>query len=435
MATAKQVVYTPVDMSDAEYSEFEPDAKMEEENAEFEQFKTEMHDAQFDAKITVGKKLTDSNGRPLGRQIFECFECGVDDYTFSQLCTRIREDFGTGLYQIQGRDSKGKYKFKKTVGILAPNQTDNEPRNDAALLIDKFSDAMQRQQMATEQMFLKLSGPQTGGDAIDQIVKIAGAIAPVLAALGISRPEPAPPKTLVDQLAEVKMIQELMGGNNDTQYGEANGWSALTETLKALGPAIGGALAMGTTAPATPDAVPQIAAPIPEELPSVDAAPEHEKILAATREALQKQIGMLLIQAKGGANPLEVAEMVVNMTPPEHEEKLWDTISDENCVGTMIEAVAEVSEHRAWFDALRLGIIDLMAEPIIDAEQERENILSAAKGATPILNPTKENPDPHLQNSENADTLPESPNGENSPAVVGVDSDIDGTDGDTTGTT
>ena len=29
MAGPKQVVYTPVDMSDAEYTEFEPDAKME----------------------------------------------------------------------------------------------------------------------------------------------------------------------------------------------------------------------------------------------------------------------------------------------------------------------------------------------------------------------------------------------------------------------
>ena len=140
----KQVVYSPVEIDDAEYVDFEQDAKMEEENLEFEKFKSEMHDAQDDAKIMVGKKLTDSRGRPLGKQVFECFECGIDDYTFSQLCTRIREDFGTGLYQILGRDSNGKFKFRKIVGVQAPFGPDNAPDTgtDVGMLIDKFSDAM-----------------------------------------------------------------------------------------------------------------------------------------------------------------------------------------------------------------------------------------------------------------------------------------------------
>ncbi len=51
-ARGDQVLLTKLDVSDAEYAEYEPDAKMEEESAEFEQFKSEMHDAQFDAKIT-----------------------------------------------------------------------------------------------------------------------------------------------------------------------------------------------------------------------------------------------------------------------------------------------------------------------------------------------------------------------------------------------
>ena len=59
MAEPKQVVFSPINVDDAEYADFEPDPKMAEENAEFEAFKSEMHDSQDDAKITVGKKLTD----------------------------------------------------------------------------------------------------------------------------------------------------------------------------------------------------------------------------------------------------------------------------------------------------------------------------------------------------------------------------------------
>ena len=230
MTTAEQgrTYYLPaggVELADGEFEDI-IDEKMKEENAEFEQFKSEMHDAQFDAKITVGKKMTDSGGRPIGRQVFECFECGIDDYTFSQLCTRIRDDYGTGLYKIQGRDSKGMYKFNKTVGILAPNKTDNAPANDVGQLIDKFSDAMQRQQMSTEQMFKSLSGPQSSGDAIDQITKLATAVGPLLTAMGIGSREA--PKSLLEQMTEYKMMMELFGGNEGGGLGgDANLYSLL----------------------------------------------------------------------------------------------------------------------------------------------------------------------------------------------------------------
>ena len=159
---AKQVLYSPVDIDDADFVDFEVDEKMESENAEFQAFKDEMHDAQDNAKITVGKKHTDSRGRPLGKHVFECFECGIDDYTFSQLCTRIREDFGSGLYQVLGRDSKGKFKFRKTVGVQAPKVEGGEnPSTDVGLLFDKFSDAMQRQQIQSEAMFTKIMGPKS----------------------------------------------------------------------------------------------------------------------------------------------------------------------------------------------------------------------------------------------------------------------------------
>jgi len=357
MATPKQVLYSPVDIDDAEFVDFERDPKMEEESAEFEAFKSEMHDAQFDAKITVGKKLTDSRGRPLGRQIFECFECAVNDYTFSQLCTRIREDFGTGLYQIHGRDSKGKYKFKKTVGILAPNTPDNAPaQNDVGGLIDKFSDAMQRQQMATEQMFLKIAGPQTGGDAIDQIVKIAGAIAPVLAALGIQRNPAILPKTLVEQLTEFKMIKELFGGDSDGETGDANIYSLLGKTVEAFGGPIAAAIAQGTeSGDLSETGLAALPAPEPTRAEVMTEQEKHNM-------AMRKNIHILIQNAKTGIPPEAFALILVNNTPEEKQDELWDFISSEKCVDVILELEPAASEYREWFELLRTEVISLMAD-------------------------------------------------------------------------
>lgn len=361
MASPKQVVYSPIDISDGDYMDYEPDAKMEAENAEFEQFKSEMHDAQFDAKITVGKKLTDSSGRPMGRQIFECFECGVEDYTFSQICNRIREDFGTGLYQIRGRDSKGKFKFNKTVGILAPNTPDNKPAGqDVGALIDKFSDAMQRQQMATEQLFMKLAGPQTGGDAMDQMTKMATAMATIMGAMGIERTAPQPPKTLVEQLTEFKMIKELFGnGDDDGIGGEANLYSLLGETVKAFGGPIAAAIAQGAkTGDLDNDGL-----AIQGRLPAPETKTEETQMQEKQKMEMRKNIHILIQNAKTGIPPASFALILVNNTPDDKQDALWDFISAESCVDEIVKLEPAAEMHRKWFNELRDEVINLLSEP------------------------------------------------------------------------
>lgn len=350
MTQAKQMLYTPVDVDDADFVDFETDPKMESENAEFEQFKTEMHDAQLDAKITVGKKLTDSNGRPLGRQVFECFECGIDDYTFSQLCTRIREDFGTGLYKIQGRDSKGKFKFNKTVGILAPNQTDNAPAgNDIGQLIDKFSDAMSRQQMQTEAMFSKLAGPQTGGDAFDQMTKMMTAMGTMMGSMGMT---PQQPKGLLDQLTEFKMLKELFGEGEGG--GDANLYSLLTATMQSFGGPIAAAIAAGQTTGEV-NAAGILDNPIPKL--------EGETMEAKETEALKKQILVILGNAKAGVDPKSFANIVVQNTPENMVDKLYEFLIGDDWFTQICFLNPECKTHENWFTAWRDTVIELLTEP------------------------------------------------------------------------
>jgi hypothetical protein len=367
----RQVLYSPVDIDDADFLNVEDlDPQLEAENEEFEKFKSEMHDAQDDAKITVSKKMTDTRGRPMGRKTYECFECGIDDYTFSQLCTRIREDFGTGIYKIQGRDSNGKFKFGKSIGIVAPVSNDvTNPATDVGALFDKFSDAMQRQQMQTEAMFTKLVGPRTGGDAIDQIVKIAGAVAPILATLGLSRAEPVAPKTLVEQLTEFKMIKELFGGDESGGLGgggDANLYSLLSETVRAFGGPIAAAIAAGAeSGELTPEGL-ATTGRIEAPKPKTDEVMEQER----HNMAMRKNIHILIQNAKTGIDPEAFALILVNNTPEEKSDELWDFISAEKCVDTIIALEPAAEAYRKWFDELRLAVIDLMADPEKDLQDE-----------------------------------------------------------------
>lgn len=363
MSTPRQVVYTPVDIDDADYVDLERDPKAEAENAEFDAFKSEMHDSQDDAKITVGKKLTDSRGRPQGRQVFECFECGIDDYSFSQLCSRIREDFGTGLYQIQGRDSKGKYKFRKVVGILAPNTPDNAPAgNDIGGLIDKFSDAMANQQMRTEAMFKDLVGPRSGGDAMEQMTSMMTAFAGMVGAMGLGPGNQQQPKTLIDQLTEFKMVKELFGDGDGGSGGEANLYSLLGDTIKTFGIPIAAALAAGADSGELSPAgiVQKPALPAPKE--TVESEEMDTVELAKQRQELKKNIGILIMNAKAEVPPGEFALILVNNTPADKEDALWEFISAENCVEQIIALEPVAAEYREWFNALRDAVIELMSD-------------------------------------------------------------------------
>jgi len=341
----KQILYSPVDIDDAEFAEFEADPRLEEENLEFEKFRAEMHDTQDDAKITVGKKLTDSRGRPMGKQTFECFECGIEDYTFSQLCTRIREDFGTGLYLIVGRDSKGKYKFRKVVGVQAPNKLDDEPDTgtDVGALIDKFSDAMQRQQMQTEQMFKQLAGPQTGGDAFDQMTKMMTAMGGMMGAMGVN---PQAPKSMLDQLTEFKMLQELFRGDGDNDGGgESNLFSLLTATVKSFGPALGSAIMAQQEAGAIP-----ASGPI---LPALPQPESEEPKLNKQLESMRPQIEFLLKQAKEGATPDDVATAILPGVPENALESIEGFLQQENCLDLCAQVNPEVNQYRHWFSEWR----------------------------------------------------------------------------------
>jgi hypothetical protein len=358
---AKQILYQPVDIDDADFIDLEPDARLESENAEFEKFKDEMHDADEYAKITVSRQPLDTRGRPLGKKLFQCFECGVEEYTFSQLCTRIREDFGTGLYKVQGRDSKGKYKFAKTIGVQAPkDESDERNPESVGSLIDKFSDAMERQQMRTEAMFTDINKTSMN-NPMGMLTEMATAMATIMGQFGVNQ---QPQKTLLDQLTEYKMMQELFSGGNGSG-GESNLFSLLTETVKSFGPALGMAIATQQQSGAIPMTGPVVAALSPPD--------KKETELSKELESMRPQIEFLLRQAKEGATAENVVTAIFPGIPEQSYESIEVFLQQENCLDLCAQVDPEVNKWRAWFAQWRDLMLARLDEIFSEAEPEPDH--------------------------------------------------------------
>lgn len=357
----------------------ELDEKLEQEKSEFDKFKDEIHDANDYAKISVSKKQTDSSGRPIGKNVFDCFECGIEDYTFTQLCERIRSDFGTGLYQIIGRDSKGKYKFKKVVGVAAPKSQEGEssPGNNVGVLIDKFSDALERQAARTEQLFSNIAGPQTGGDAFDQMTKMMSAMGAMMGAMGLKTPEPLPQKTMLENMQEMAMMKEILetlGGGNSS---DGNIFGLLTETVKNIGPLLGVALAAGQkdgTVNKEGIIAPQPRIENPDKETTMQT--EQEKL-----NAMLPQLKFLHKQADGGAKPQDVAEFALKAIPDDHLENIEEFLSREDCIEKCKEVFPPIAEYEKWLIQWQTEMLNGLAQILDDGGAEDTDLTGDDKEA------------------------------------------------------
>ncbi len=405
---AKQILYSPVDLEDADFT-IPRDPHEEYEDEEFEKFKSEMHDSQDDAKITVGKKLTDSRGRPMGKKTMECFECGIDDYTFSQLCTRIREDFGTGLYLLQGRDSKGKFKFKKVIGIQAPIDPDAN-KNDAspASLIASMSHAMAEQQDRFERLMLNAPTVQT--DPIKQMTEMMTAMGGMMTALGLGSQNQQPAKTMLETLTELKLTKDIMGdliGNAEGSGQVDNFWSAISETVKSFGGPLMQAVSLAQQqGKINPDGVIQPPAlPSPEselkENPEFHSAKPVTESENMTLKEMREQLEFLLTQAKNKIEAAAVADFIIEQMPDEDAayDSLEAFLQQDSCLDRCAMIVPEVNEYREWFINWRDAMLKKLAAMIESVEPD--DLTTDTKKSDDAETPAKP------EHSDAGDALPE----------------------------
>ena len=350
----RQVVYTPVDVDDAEYAEFTREAT--EEELDFEKFRDEMREANQYAKITVSRQPTTSDGRPGQQKLIFLFECGMDEFSFSQLCSRCRDEYGTGTYRIQARNEQGQLKINKAIQVEVPKTDATIDGSNPAEIITRFSEAMHQHQNRTEQMMAKFIAPQTGGDAFNQMTQMMTAMGGMMGAMGLKPIQPQAPKTMLEIMTEFKMMKELFG-DSDGGGGEANLYSLLTATMQSFGGPIAAAIAAGQT---DGSVNPQGLLENPKPAPSVD----QEKIKQEQEtEALKGQIKILVANAEAQTDPVQMATLIVEKTPEENLDSLFEFLSGDDYLDQMIFLVPEVKAHENWFRKLRDTVIELLTEP------------------------------------------------------------------------
>lgn len=342
----KQVLFQPIDpddILDGQYQEFKT-----EEEIEFEQFRDEMRESNEYAKVTVYRQPMTGDNQPGAKKLVFLFECGIDEFSFSQICGKLRDEYGSGTYRIQARNDKGKMQMNRAVTIEAP-QKDNDGKErptSAGVIIDRFSAAMDANTERTERMLARMM-PQT--NPMGMLTEMATAMASIMGKFGMQN---QPQKTFMEEMTQFKMMQEMFSGGDSGGGSESNLFSLLTETVKSFGPAIGLAIAAQQKTGVIPASGPiQAALPNPEK---------EDNTLSKELESMRPQITFLLAQAKQGAT----AENVVNAIWPGIPEKSYESIEaflqQENCLDLCAQVDVEVNKWRAWFGQWR----DLMLAKI-----------------------------------------------------------------------
>lgn len=344
-------------------SEYGYDEIKSEEQIEFDKFKDEMADASTYAKIMVARKPTDRYGNVQGRQVFQLFECGLEDYTFSQLFSRIRDQYGTGLYQIQGRDKEGKIRFNRTVGIEAPKIKGDEPEHGGTLghVIQQFNSAMNEQHDRIRDM---MQGSHSQGGSM---VEMITAIALLMKELRPDQGTVQPPKTLIESLTEMKLVRELVGdlGNNEGS-GVDNFWGAIAEVAKGFGGPLLQAIALAKEQGKLDEhgvIRPQLTAP--------ETGPKQAE--AMNVEQSREHLKFLLAQAEENVPVKTVVEFVLDQLPEDDDvyTSLEDFLLKENCIEQAAMLVPKIREYREWFENYRTAMLAELAS-MADATEAQD---------------------------------------------------------------
>ncbi len=368
MVEPKQVVYTPVEVDDAQYAEFGEEKS--EEEIDFEKFRDEMRESNEYAKITVYRQPMTGDFQRGAKKLVFLFECGVDEFSFSQICGKLRDEYGSGTYRIQARDENSKMKLNRAIQIEAPIQ-EKEPGGNvtpAGELIDRMAYAMNENTERTERMLSRMM-PQT--NPMGMLTEMATAMATIMGQFGANN---NPPKTLLDQLTEYKMMQELFSGGNGSG-GESNLFSLLTETVKSFGPALGMAIATQQEKGAIP-----MTGPVQAML----SPPEQEKTeLSKELESMRPQIEFLLRQAKEGATAENVVTAIFPGIPEKSYESIEAFLQRENCLDLCAQVDPEVNKWRAWFTQWRDLMLARLDEIFSEAEAEPDAEIIGPEVLTP----------------------------------------------------
>jgi len=383
----RQELLTADNIEDAEYIDEDgrryggANGPTDEEMA-YAKFRSEMADMADQPKLTVYAQPADSMGRNATRGQEFLFDCDLDEYEFTQLLARLRDQYGTGRYRLIARDGKGGFLFNRGVTIRAPKKPDDataRPQNPSDMF-ETFSRIMEQQQARTEQMIQRLmSGQKSGGlfdgGGMEQMALMFGMIEKVS---GIFSGK-AVQTDIVGEFQKLAALKETMAGLFDHDSGGAGKGlhDTLTETIRTLGPLfVEGARQQSQGQPRRDPA--RLAAPATQAAQAAQAAPSAAKPNPGSRPAAQMteeekvlhaKINLLVNLAGAGMDPESIADSVLDQTADEHLPALKGFVEAPDVLEQMAAMNGQVLHYRQWFTALRDSLRDYFATDYLQPEE------------------------------------------------------------------
>ncbi len=370
-------------------------APVSDEEMAFDEFIAGMSAEQM-GELRIGKIKIEKDGTPVANaKGAHCFSCPIDQFTYSGLLEHIRRRHGAGLYRIVGVE-KGKrgLAFNRLIEIaeeLNPEKPTDSPLQNPANMLESVGRIMAESASRTEALIARLTESRAAAvpppDPMDQLTKLATLFSTMMGAM----PKPVEAGgggDLLTQLEKLAKIKELLGGFGGSDGGgaESNFFDVVKTGIASFGPALAQLALRGAQQP-------NAALPAP----AVDSAtvavqpahiPPHAKQPGPARAAntgedmasLKKQVDILVANAKMGADPVQLADTILDLTPDEKLDDLEAMLEAPDMVEKMAALNPEVRVYREFFDKLKASLLSLLAESDPDTLPDAGTAASPSPG-------------------------------------------------------
>ena len=300
------------------------------------------------------------------------FQCGLADYTLSELRDYMRDEYGGGVYRIHIRKNGelvankklaigGPKKIKPPVTTETPKQTSDVP--------DYIEQILENQNKQFERILNTIHASQSPAidpialqtSMMDSLIRMKEFIAPPEK---IRAPD-NPLETMKTFLEISNMINSIKGGESDP----------LAEAIKVFGPTIAQAAQTGLK-PTEPHIALGAGYPKGMTPPSAGiqpAPPKQNNPQPKEGHPMKLQLMLLCAGAETDDDPAAYAPIVIQKTPTEGLDKLLEFIKSGTAIEELSKIYAPIANYRAWFEELGECILELVQEEILSENLTKEN--------------------------------------------------------------
>lgn len=352
-------------------SQLDGDEPVTDEELAFDEFIAGMS-AERMGELRIGKIKIEKDGTPLANSKgAHCFSCPIDQFTYSGLLEHIRRRHGAGLYRVVGIEAgKRGLAFNRLIEIaeeLNPQTPTESPLSNPANYLESVGKIMAESAARTEALIARLTESKPAAvDPMDSMMKMASMFSMMMKSMAEGVVKPANAPDLLGQLETLAKLKELFGNMGDGGSDkESNFFDVVKAGLQSFGPALA-ALAVRGAQSATP-ALPLPTLPSQPPIgsdprsfapqPAPAAAPAGNDPMLAK---LKNQVGILVANAKSGADPVQVAQMILEMTPDDKLDDLGEMLDAPDMVDKMATLNPEVQNYRTFFEQLRAQLLALL---------------------------------------------------------------------------